>query len=58
MLEAKLEQGALLKKLIEAVKELVTDANWDCNESGIALQGIVVRRLKKMRGGSLLSCDL
>lgn len=40
MLEACLEQGQLLKKVIEAIKDLVTDANWDCNDSGIALQAM------------------
>ncbi|KAL6607325.1 proliferating cell nuclear antigen [Neocallimastix californiae] len=40
MLEARLQQGSLLKKIIEAIKELVTDANFDCNDSGIALQAM------------------
>jgi proliferating cell nuclear antigen len=34
MLEAKLIQGGLLKKLIDSVKDLISDANWDCNDSG------------------------
>ena len=37
-LEARITQGSLLKKLIEAVKDLVTEANFDCSASGIALQ--------------------
>jgi proliferating cell nuclear antigen len=40
MLEAKLPQGDLLKKLIEAIKDIVNDANWDCNDSGISLQAM------------------
>ncbi|KAG9301516.1 hypothetical protein G9A89_008368 [Geosiphon pyriformis] len=40
MFEARLTQGALLKKILEAVKELVTDANFDCSESGIGLQAM------------------
>jgi proliferating cell nuclear antigen len=40
MLEAKLEQAALLKRLLEAIKELVTDANFECNEEGINLQAM------------------
>ncbi|KAI0668020.1 proliferating cell nuclear antigen, N-terminal domain-containing protein [Trametes maxima] len=40
MLEAKLSEAALLKRLIDAIKELVTDANFDCNEEGIALQAM------------------
>ena len=39
-LEARITQGSLLKKLIEAVKDLVTEANFDCSASGIALQGM------------------
>merc|ERR1711990_983280 len=40
MLEARIAQGSLLKKLIEAVKDLVTEANFDCSASGIALQAM------------------
>ena len=57
MLEAKLDQAALLKKLLDgnfrcswqydhsdaslsAIKELVTDANFECNEEGIHLQAM------------------
>lgn len=40
MFEAKLIQGALLKKIVEAVRELVTDANLDCSESGISMQAM------------------
>jgi proliferating cell nuclear antigen len=38
MFEAKILQGALLKKIIEAIRELVVDANLDCNETGIGMQ--------------------
>ena len=38
MFEARLVQGALLKKIIEAIRELVTDANLECNENGITMQ--------------------
>lgn len=40
MFEARLIQGALLKKIVEAVRELVTDANLDCSESGISMQAM------------------
>ncbi|KAJ3008616.1 hypothetical protein HKX48_008430 [Thoreauomyces humboldtii] len=40
MLEARLAQASVLKKLLDAIKELVTDANFDCNESGIQLQAM------------------
>lgn len=38
MFEAKILQGSVLKKIIEAIRELVTDANLDCNERGITMQ--------------------
>ncbi|BGO96407.1 proliferating cell nuclear antigen [Rhodotorula toruloides] len=38
--EAKLEQAELLKKILDAVKELVTDANFDCSDEGIKLQAM------------------
>ena len=34
MFEARLIQGNLLKKLIDAIKDLVTEANWDCASTG------------------------
>lgn len=40
MFEATLEQGQLLKRIMEAVKELVNDANFDCSSNGIALQAM------------------
>ncbi|GAA6064738.1 hypothetical protein JCM10212_005317 [Sporobolomyces blumeae] len=40
MLEAKLEQAELLKKILDAIKELVTDANFDCSDEGIKLQAM------------------
>jgi proliferating cell nuclear antigen len=40
MFEAKLEQGSLLKKILEAVKELVNDANFDCTSNGMSLQAM------------------
>lgn len=41
MFEAKILQGALLKKIIEAIRELVVDANLDCNERAITMQVII-----------------
>ena len=38
VLEARLVQGAVLKKIVESIKDLVTDANLDCAETGITLQ--------------------
>jgi len=38
MFEAKLEQGVVMAKMVEAVRELVTDTNWDCDERGVSIQ--------------------
>jgi proliferating cell nuclear antigen len=40
MFEARILQGALLKKIIEAIRELVQDANLDCSERGITMQAM------------------
>jgi len=40
MFEARLVQGSILKKIIEALKDLVGDANFDCSSTGIALQAM------------------
>ncbi|KAJ6463271.1 proliferating cell nuclear antigen, N-terminal domain-containing protein [Mycena vitilis] len=40
MLEAKLAEAGTLKKLLDAIKELVTDANFECNEEGLTLQAM------------------
>ncbi len=38
MFEARLVQGAVLKKIVEAIRELVVDANLDCSPNGISMQ--------------------
>jgi len=40
MFEAKLSQSGQIKKLIEAIKDIVSDANLECNENGISLQAM------------------
>lgn len=40
MLEARLKQGKLLKMIVEATKDLVTDANLNCTSTGITLQAM------------------
>ncbi|WVQ72730.1 proliferating cell nuclear antigen (pcna) [Cryptococcus sp. DSM 104548] len=40
MLEARVKQAVVLKKLLDAIKELVTDGNLDCSDEGIALQAM------------------
>ena len=40
MFEARLVQGGLLKKVLEAIKDLVSDANFDCSPTGFSLQAM------------------
>ncbi|CAC5378999.1 proliferating cell nuclear antigen-like [Mytilus californianus] len=40
MFEARLVQGSLLKKVLEAVKDLLSEAIFDCSSTGIALQAM------------------
>jgi len=35
-----LTQGILLKKIVEAIRDLVSEGNLDCNEQGISLQAM------------------
>lgn len=40
MFEARLVQGNLLKKVLDAIKDLLNEASWDCADSGIQLQAM------------------
>jgi len=40
MFEARLVQGSLLKKVLDAIKELLNEACFDCAQSGILLQAM------------------
>lgn len=40
MFEARLVQGSVLKKLMDSIKDLVSDANLDCSSSGVSLQAM------------------
>jgi len=40
MFEAKLATSVVLKKVIDAIKDLLNDAQWECTESGMALQAM------------------
>lgn len=63
MFEARLTHGSLLKKVLEAVKDLVTDANFDCSATGIALQAMdsshvsLVALLLQAEGFDPYRCD-
>ncbi|KAL8626898.1 hypothetical protein Q9189_007410, partial [Teloschistes chrysophthalmus] len=62
-LEARLEQAQLLKKVVDAIKDLVQDCNFDCNDSGIALQAMdnshvaLVSMMLKAESFSPFRCD-
>jgi len=40
MFEARLVQGGLLKKVLEAIKDLLNEATWECATTGISLQAM------------------
>ena len=63
MLEAKLAKASLLKKILDSIKDLVTDANFDCSDAGIALQAMdtshvaLVALLLRSQGFEHYRCD-
>ena len=63
MLELRLVQGSLLKKVLESVKDLVTDANFDCSATGFSLQAMdsshvaLVALLLRSEGFEHYRCD-
>eukprot|EP00850_Spirogloea_muscicola_P000034 SM000001S04436 [mRNA] locus=s1:261514:262861:+ [translate_table: standard] len=63
MFEARLLQGSLLKKVLDAIKDLVTDANFDCSSSGFSLQAMdsshvaLVALLLRSDGFEHFRCD-
>jgi proliferating cell nuclear antigen len=40
MFEAKLNDAALFKKVLNAIKDLLSEASWDCTDDGMALQAM------------------
>ncbi|KAH9823565.1 proliferating cell nuclear antigen, N-terminal domain-containing protein [Melampsora americana] len=63
MLEAKIAKAAVLKQVLDAIKELVTDVNFDCDEDGMKLQAMdnshvaLVALLLRTNGFSQFRCD-
>ena len=63
MFEARLAQGSLLKKVLEAIKDLLTEATWDCNSTGISLQAMdsshvsLVSLMLRADGFDTFRCD-
>ena len=45
MFEATLAEASVLKKVLDAIKDLVTEANFDCNTEGISLQAMDTSRV-------------
>jgi proliferating cell nuclear antigen len=39
-MEGRLPQGALLKKVFDAIKEMVTDVNLECSDQGMQVQAM------------------
>ena len=58
-----MEQAQVLKKVVDAIKDLVQDCNFDCNDSGIALQAMdnshvaLVSMMLKTEAFSPYRCD-
>lgn len=40
MFEARMIRGYVLKKILDAIKDLVNEASWDCSASGMSLQAM------------------
>lgn len=38
MFEARLAQGSVLKSVVDAFKDMVTEGTWDCSKKGITMQ--------------------
>jgi proliferating cell nuclear antigen PCNA len=63
MFEARLTQAGLLKKILDSIKDLVTDANFDCSSTGISLQAMdsshvsLVSLLLRADGFEHFRCD-
>ncbi|CAG8948545.1 unnamed protein product [Penicillium salamii] len=57
------DRASLLKRVVDAIKDLVQDCNFDCNDSGIALQAMdnshvaLVSMLLRAEGFSPYRCD-
>lgn len=63
MFEARLIEAGKLKKVLEAIKDLLNEASFDCSDSGIQLQAMdnshvaLVSLLLKSDGFDRYRCD-
>lgn len=61
--EAKLDHANLLKKVIEAIKDLLGDCTWDCTNQGMSLQSMdsshvaLVNVVLKEEGFEFFKCE-
>lgn len=52
MFEAKLLKGLVFRKVLDAIKDLVNEASWECTSSGMSLQAMDISHV------SLVAVDL
>lgn len=63
MFEARMAQATVLKRVLEAVKDMVNEGNFDCSEEGICLQAMdvahvsLVNVLLRGQGFEMFRCD-
>ena len=63
MFEARLPQGRIVKLIVEAMKDLISEGNIDCTKSGLALQSMdgshvsLVSLLLRAEGFEHYRCD-
>ncbi|CAL1532341.1 unnamed protein product [Lymnaea stagnalis] len=63
MFEARLVQGSMWKKILEAIKDLLNEAIFDCSSTGITLQAMdsshvsLVSLSMKSEGFETYRCD-
>lgn len=61
--EAKLDHASVLKKVIDAVRDLIGDTSWDCTSNGMSLQSMdsshvsLVHVLLKSEGFDTYQCS-
>ena len=56
MFEARLTQGSVLKLIVDAMKDLVSDANFECTGSEISVQ-VLYEVVGNGVGDGLFPCD-
>eukprot|EP00121_Abeoforma_whisleri_P011327 Awhi_evm1s10445 len=63
MFEARLEQASLLKRILDSIKDLVENADFDCSGSGLTMQAMdsshvsLVSLLLRSEGFNSYRCD-